>query len=455
MNITAEGRPHLGAALGTQSYVSQFVNTKVQQWCNELKTLSSIASTQPHAAFAAFTHGVSSKWTHLIRTTPSISHLLQPLEDILRHQLIPNLTGRPPPNNSERDLLALPARLGGIGLNNPLNLSHVEYTASQKIVQPLTNHILQQLTTYPPHIKEKQLAAKAANYRLKRHQLQQTASNLLSTLSPPLQRAMTLAQEKGTSSWLTTLPINEFGFALHKGAFQDALALRYGWLPLHAPTTCACGNSFTMEHILSCPKGVFPSIRHNEIRDITATLLSEVCHDVAIEPHLQALSGEAFPHATANIQDGARIDIVASGFLGAQTFERTYYDVRVFNPFAPSNQHSQPESVYRRHENLKRCLYEQRVREVEHASFTPLVISLTGGLGTAATTTYKRLGSLLSSKWDQPYCRVMALLQCRLSFSLLQSSIMCIRGSRSSCGHAASCPSAAIDVIPREAQLLS
>ena len=107
-----------------------------------------------------------------------------------------------------------------------------------------------------------------------------------------------------------------------------------------------------------------------EIRDITATLLSEVCHDVAIEPHLQALSGEAFPHATANIQDGARLDIVASGFWGGR-FERTYYDVRVFNPFAPSNQHSQPESVYCRHENLKRRLYEQRVREVEHASFTP------------------------------------------------------------------------------------
>ena len=103
VNITAEGRSHLGAALGTQSYVSQFVNTKVQQWCNELKTLSSIASTQPHAAFAAFTHGVSSKWTHLICTIPSISYLLQPLEDILRHQLIPTLTGRPPPNNLEHD----------------------------------------------------------------------------------------------------------------------------------------------------------------------------------------------------------------------------------------------------------------------------------------------------------------------------------------------------------------
>ena len=105
------------------------------------------------------------------------------------------------------------------------------------------------------------------------------------------------------------------------------------------------------------------------------TRLSEVCHDVAIEPHLQALSGEAFTHAMTNIQDGARLDIEASGFWGGR-FERTYYDVRVFNPFAPSNQHSQSESVYLHHENLKQRLYEQRVREVEHASFTPLVISL-------------------------------------------------------------------------------
>ena len=72
-------------------------------------------------------------------------------------------------------------------------------------------------------------------------------------------------------------------------------------------------------------EGFSPLDMHNEIRDITATLLSEVCLDVAIEPHLQALSGEAFPHVTANIQDGARLDIVASGFWGGR-FERTCHE---------------------------------------------------------------------------------------------------------------------------------
>ena len=71
---------------------------------------------------------------------------------------------------------------------------------------------------------------------------------------------MTLSQEKGASNWLTVLPVEEFGFALHKGAFRDALALRYGWQPNSIPTTCSCGTNFSVEHALSCAKGGFPSI---------------------------------------------------------------------------------------------------------------------------------------------------------------------------------------------------
>ena len=41
------------------------------------------------------------------------------------------------------------------------------------------------------------------------------------------------------------------------------------------PMTCACGSNFTVEHVLSCPRGGFPSIRHNEIRDLAATLLMD------------------------------------------------------------------------------------------------------------------------------------------------------------------------------------
>ena len=59
----------------------------------------------------------------------------------------------------------------------------------------------------------------------------------------------------------------------------------------------------------------FPTLRHNELRDFTAAALSEVCHDVAIEPVLQPpISGESFNYATANVEDEARLDVSVQGF---------------------------------------------------------------------------------------------------------------------------------------------
>ena len=82
---------------------------------------------------------------------------------------------------------------------------------------------------------------------------------------------------------------------------------------------------------------------------------------------------------------------LARGNLSEVTMRHT---LRVFNPFAPSNRHSSLSASYRHHENLKKRHYEQRIREVEHSSFTPLVFATTGGLGPAATAFYKRLASM-------------------------------------------------------------
>jgi len=66
--------------------------------------------------------------------------------------------------------------------------------------------------------------------RERRQQVTLEADSLRDDLTPTLQRAMNLAHERGSSSWLTSLPIKEHGFCLHNSAFVDALALRYAWL---------------------------------------------------------------------------------------------------------------------------------------------------------------------------------------------------------------------------------
>ena len=92
-------------------------------------------------------------------------------------------------------------------------------------------------------------------------------------------------------------------------------------------------------------------------------------------------------------------------------------------------------AIYRRHKGEKQRAYKQRAREVERGSFMPLVFSTSGGMGRAATVVYKRLASLLSSRREQRYSMVLGWLRCCLSFSLLRSVVMCLRGSRSRCNH--------------------
>lgn len=118
MKIVTSGKRHLGAAIGSRSFTEVYVNNKVESWKKEIERLTEIVISQPHIAYATITHGLSSQWNYLLRTIPDISDLLTPLEKVIHQTFIPVLTGRPPPSKHECDLLALLARLGGLGLTN-------------------------------------------------------------------------------------------------------------------------------------------------------------------------------------------------------------------------------------------------------------------------------------------------------------------------------------------------
>ncbi len=438
--VSSEGERYLGAAIGTASYCRTFADQKVECFTAEVERISEIAKTQPHVAHSAFTHGLLSKWNYTLRTTDWEEHhpidVLKPLEQAIYSKFIPALTGQPPPGEQIRSLLALPARFGGLGLTNPTISAKEQSNSSQHITGPLVNKIINQERDLGDcHSLQHQIKREL---KLTQNQRQkELAAEIQNNLSISLQRSVELSKEKGASTWLTTLPINEHGFTLHKAAFRDALSLRYGWPLQSTPSHCTCGHTFSIEHALTCKTGGFPAVRHNEVRDITASMLTEVCHGVTIEPHLQPLSGEPMTYRSAITEDGARLDVAMYGFWGGR-FEKAFVDVRVFNPSAQSSLLSSLSATNRKHEQEKRRHYDQRVRDVEHGSFTPLVLSTTGGMGRTATTLYKRLASMLSEKKDINYALTLNWIRCRLSFALLRASIMSIRGARSSRHHPAS-----------------
>ena len=120
IHITTAGHSILGAAVGTPSFVDDYVAAKVEMWKEEIEALVKIAEIYPHAAYAAFIHSIKGKWQFIMRTVDNVGKLFQPIEDIITEKLVPALTGRSHCSIEEIKLLSLPTRYGGLNIVNPL-----------------------------------------------------------------------------------------------------------------------------------------------------------------------------------------------------------------------------------------------------------------------------------------------------------------------------------------------
>ena len=88
------------------------------------------------------------------------------------------------------------------------------------------------------------------------------------------------------------------------------------------------------------------------------------------------------------------------------------------------------DGLYKKHEQEKCNLYRDRVREVEKASFEPLVFLTTGRMGPQCTSTVKKLARMIAEKRQESYADIMSFIRTKLRFSLLRSVLIAIRGER-------------------------
>lgn len=422
------GQRHLGAAVGSAEYVAAYLDEKVAHWSKQVIQLADVASTEPHAAYAAFVFGLRHRWTFVQRTMPTASEHMVPLKNAIRSRLIPTLT-KHDLNDLEMELVTLPARYGGMSFDDPVADSSIKHTDSLEYTATLTSLLVDGATDLPAG-SDLDHEAKAAIKARHRSALKERADNIQSRLPDSQRRAMELAREKGGSSTLTTIPIAEHGFFFEvKSDFHDHVHLRYCWPLDNLPPTCPCGANFTIDHAQICKLSGFIHMRHNDPTTFLAQCMKEVHQDVELEPLLQPLTGETFRHQTANTDPDARADIRVRGFWTDS--RNAFFDTRVFYPHARSYQSRGLPSLYKKFESEKKREYGERINVVEHGSFTPLVFSACGGMGHEATVVVKRLASALALKRHESYSHVINWLRCRLSFSLARSAIRCVRGSRS------------------------
>ena len=179
---------------------------------------------------------------------------------------------------------------------------------------------------------------------------------------------------------------------------------------------------------MNCLTGGFIHKRHDGVRDIMAKAMNDVTYDVCIEPPLQPLSGENLPSG-ANADEEARPDIKARGFWNKH--EMAFFDVRIFNPFAKSYLNTKLETVFKQQEAEKKKEYGERIVRIEHGSFTPIVMSAYGGFGVETSKCISNLVDKISEKFDMNRSSVANYIRTKLSFHLVRSQVLCLRGSRS------------------------
>ena len=90
---------------------------------------------------------------------------------------------------------------------------------------------------------------------------------------------------------------------------------------------------------------------------------------------------------------------------------------------------SSMKAAHKSNENTKKREYNNRVLEIEHGSFTPLVFSSFGGMAVECNF-YNRIADKLAEKRDIMSSVAKSWIRTEISFSLLRTTNLCLRGSR-------------------------
>ena len=109
---------------------------------------------------------------------PNVEDLFNPLEEVIRKQFLPSITGHNAFGDKKRDLLALSTRLGGLGIADPFKQVLPQCTACMNITAPLVELIVNQSEVYGPETKTTQTRAKNRTCTFHRQQQARDAAEL-------------------------------------------------------------------------------------------------------------------------------------------------------------------------------------------------------------------------------------------------------------------------------------
>ena len=155
-------------------------------------------------------------------------------------------------------------------------------------------------------------------------------------------------------------------------------------------------GDFDLNHALNCHRGGFVNVQHDSLKNFTGALIEKVCHAVEIEPHLEPVPENMIFNRTTNRGDDARADIRARSFW--RPGQNSFFDICVTNTESNSYNKRAVLFILRSKENSKKNQYNQRIMNVDHGTFTPLLFSVKGVMGHECLKLYKSLAHSKTSR---------------------------------------------------------
>jgi hypothetical protein len=425
-----EGHRYVGGFVGSAAAEDAWLAPQIQQWVDGIRSLAGAARRYPQTAFAGMARSLQMEWQYLQRVTPETAEAFAPLEEAIATHFLPAILDASVEEVATiRGLLALPVRLGGLGIPDPTTTGEFCFEASCESTKLLQDSLLGGVDLSSHAHKG---AAAAGRHKVRKKQKVALEARLASILAAarPMEKRR-IERSKHTGAWLTTMPSILNGSDLSAEEFRDGLRLRFGLTPNALPTRCdGCGARFTTEHAMSCRKGGLILQRHNDIAAEWGSLCSQAHTSSCV-------SDEPLIHSSRDVQvagaDRTEPAPELRGDVGVHGFwcrgRTAIFDIRVTDTDAPSNRNMAPERVLARHEKEKKTRYGA-LCIARHRSFTPLVFSVDGLQGEEATAASRRLASSLAAKWKRSYSEVCGFVRSRLSVALVRSASRCLRADR-------------------------
>ena len=190
-----------------------------------MESLTEISKSQPRAAYVAFTKGFKSKFTYYLHTIESFEEYVDPIEELIHTSFLPSFFGRAKPLPEElKELVNLSSAQSGIGIRDLKRESLEQFNASLGITPPHVNSIVTQSSTNPA--REVMEERKHEINAQRRTATKSRIDRIDELLSPDLLQAVQQTRDKGASSWINAIPIEEYSLPLNKQEFRDSFCLR-------------------------------------------------------------------------------------------------------------------------------------------------------------------------------------------------------------------------------------